>query len=76
MIWKIKDKVEGDIKINKRFCIFPRCHHNYDKGITTWYWLEPVYIAYEWMSPCWESPCWIKIGIATSYENAKNKIWE
>jgi hypothetical protein len=78
VIWKIKKKVEveGDIKIKKSFYIFPRCHHNWNTGFTTWCWLEPVYIVYEWSDICGEDCEWVKIGIATTYENAKNKIWE
>lgn len=78
MIWKTKERIEGDTKIKKHFCIFPRSDYNANTGVTTWYWLETVYILYIWHTPCYtdDTAYWHKIGIATSYENAANKIWE
>lgn len=73
----------GDKKIKKHFCLFPKS--NYNNGVTTYFWLETVYIVYEWRegyesctpwgSIDYEPDYWCRIGIATSYDNAVKEIW-
>jgi hypothetical protein len=73
----------GDKKIKKHFCLFPKS--DYNNGTTTYFWLETIYIVYEWTeggydySP-WgtrdiEPDYWNRLGIATSYNNAVKEIW-
>lgn len=88
MRWTIEDKPckqkpqFGDKKIKKHFCLFPKSDWN--DGITTYYWLETVWVVYEWTKGyVGEGPCglyvepdqWSKIGIATSCSNAVREIW-
>lgn len=92
MRWTIKDKNTykyipkyGDTKVKKHFCFLPKSNYDSNAGITTYYWLENIYIAYEWVEGCelWdgcgmpflESDHWQRIGIASSYNNAVKHIW-
>lgn len=92
MKWTIRDKSTfkyipkyGDLKVKKHFCFLPKSNYDAKAGITTYYWLETVYIAYEWTEGVeWDcttglelyySDFWQKVGIATSYNNAVKRIW-
>ena len=76
----------GDIKVKKRFCLFPRAQYDVESNSTTYYWLQNVYITYEWTEginvewdfsglPVCEPDYWRRVGIATTYENASKSIW-
>ena len=76
----------GDCRIKRRFCLFPRTQYNIESNSTTYYWLQNVFIAYEWTEgtnvewdpsgiPVCEPDYWRRIGIATTYNNAVKGIW-
>ena len=76
----------GDKKIKKHFCVFPQVQYDIESNSSTFYWLQYVYIVYEWTEgtdvewdpsgiPVCESDYWFKLGIATTYENASKGIW-
>lgn len=93
MRWIKKDKSEvvkfkhkyGDKKIKKHFCLLPKTHYDSINSGTIYYWLETVYLVYEWVKGepyvtcddychC-EPDHWERIGLATSYSNAIRELW-
>ena len=93
MRWIKKDKSKavkskhkyGDKKIIKHFCLLPETHYDSINSRTIFYWLETVYLVYEWVKGepyvtcddyyhC-ESDHWKRIGLATSYSNAVRELW-
>lgn len=84
---KVKDFPSyGDHKIVERFCFFPKSQYDPETNTTTYYWLETVYITYEWTEgyeyTCdeWgqvlvQSDYWKKINISTNQMEALDKIW-
>lgn len=85
MRWTKKDKPikpkkvykSGDRKIKKHFCLFPKS--SYNKGITTYYWLESVYVVSEFYEGLLEDH-WFEVDITPSYEEAltltEQRRWE
>ena len=70
-------------KIKKHFCLLPKTQHDSINGGTIYYWLETVYLVYEWVKgePYYdfydfrcESDHWERIGLATSYSNAVREL--
>ena len=88
MKWTIKDKPKtnkpkpkaGDHKVVKKFCILPKHYWNIETREAEWYWLQYVYVAYEYYEADWLiCPCgtkqyepahWSKIGITDEYSKA------
>ena len=74
----------GDKKIKKHFCLLPKTYYDSINCATIYYWLETVYLVYEWVKGepyityddchC-ESDHWERIGLATSYSNAVRELW-
>lgn len=91
MRWIKKDKSKvifkhkyGDKKIKKHFCLLPKTHYDSINGGTIYYWLETVYLVYEWVKGepyssyyvfSDEPDHWERIGLATSYSNAVRELW-
>lgn len=94
MKWIVKDKPknnkhrpkEGDRKVVKRFCLFPKRYYNLELNQTEWYWLQKVYIVYKYYKADW-FPCpwgaeqyepahWEIIGIADEYSKVIERGWE
>ena len=74
----------GDKKIKKHFCLLPKAHYDSINCVTIYYWLETVYLVYEWVKGARyssyyifsdESDHWKRIGLATSYSNAVRELW-
>ena len=77
-----KEVVEyGDKKVRKRFCFFPKAQYDITTNSSTFYWLQYVYVVYEWTEgidvewdfsglPVYEPDYWRQIGIAATYDNA------
>ena len=74
----------GDKKIKKHFCLLPKTYYDSTKGGTIYYWLETVYLVYEWVKGSRyssyyifsdEPDHWERIGLATSYANAVIGLW-
>jgi hypothetical protein len=75
----------GDTRIKKCFCLFPKKQYLAKTDITVYYWLETVFIVYEWTEGniysnfdpygYYVSDSWQRLGIATSYEKAVKKDW-
>ena len=76
----------GDHKIVERFCFFPKSQYDPKTEITTYYWLEKVYITYEWTEGYeytfdewgmsgYQKDYWKKIDISTSDKIALDKLW-
>lgn len=93
MKWIIKDKPkktkstpkEGDRKVVQKFCWFPRCYWDITTGETEWYWLQKVYVAYEYYTadcfPCpwgieqFKPAHWERIGVTDEYSKAVQRGW-
>lgn len=91
MKWTIKHKSNlaktvnfGDKQILERFCFLPRVYHSDLHNTTTFYWLEKVYLVYEYVQghkvtrglrTYIEDDHWKRIGLATSYSRAVQEIW-
>lgn len=93
MKWTINHKYDdkkvieyGDKKVRKRFCFFPKSQYDITTNSSTFYWLQYVYVVYEWTEgtntewdasgiPMCESDYWHKVGIASTYENAVDGLW-
>ena len=81
--YKNKQPKVGDKKIKKHFCLFPKSY--YRNGVTTYFWLETIYIVYErkesyiyrtqWSTYDVQPDYWEQIGIANSYSAAIEGIW-
>lgn len=93
MKWIIKDKPKankpkpkaGDHKVVKKFCILPKHYWNIETRETEWYWLQKVYVAYEYYAADW-FPCpwgaeqfepahWERIGVTDEYSKAVQRGW-
>ena len=94
MRWIKKDKSKavkfkhkyGDKKIKKHFCLLPKTYYDSLDRKTIYYWLETIYLVYEWVkgepfssyyvfSFSDEPDHWERIGLATSYSNAVREFW-
>lgn len=74
----------GDKKIKKHFCLLPKTYYDSIDCVTIYYWLETVYLVYEWVKGerhssyyffTDEPDHWERIGLATSYSNAVRELW-
>ena len=75
----------GDIQIKKCFCFLPKKQYLAKTDSTVFYWLETVFLVYEWTEGSVHSSfdpydsctpdSWQRLGIATSYEKATQKDW-
>ena len=88
MKWTIKDKPKtnkskpkaGDHKVVKKFCILPKHYWNIKTREAERYWLQYVYVAYEYYEADWlicpwgaeqyEPAHWSKIEITDEYSKA------
>ena len=93
MKWTIKDKLKtnkpkpkaGDHKVVKKFCILPKHYWNIETRETEWYWIQYVYVAYEyyddtypltpWGSVEYEPAHWSQIGVTDEYSKAVQRGW-
>lgn len=93
MKWVIKDKPKnskpkpkvGDRKVVKKFCILPKHYWNIETKETEWYWLQYVYVAYEYYEADWllcpwgaeqyEPAHWGQIGVTDEYSKAVQRGW-
>lgn len=75
----------GDKKIKKHFCLLPKTYYDSINCATIYYWLETVYLVYEWVEGksyigydgfyrC-KPAHWKRIGLATSYANVVIGLW-
>ena len=93
MKWIIKDKTKnnkpkpkaGNRKVVRKFCIIPKHYWNIETRETEWYWLQYVYVAYEYYEADWllcpwgaeqyEPAHWGQIGVTDEYSKAVQRGW-
>ena len=91
MLWELKSKEktpelkEFDKKVKKHFCLLPWTYWHPIKKCWVRYWLETVYVGYEWHKEEWiptpwgsmdfEPAHWEKIGAVTSMFACKGLGW-